>query len=186
MNDSRQKLSTMTVSLHWIISATVIFMLVLGFYMATTRTYSLWDLHKSTGIAIFAVVVIRLLWRIRNGWPQPVSVYSRVEQSLAKIVHWVMIVATVIMPLSGMVSAFVGGHDLTLYGWELLADNPDPSGKLRVLPRNEALHEFLGEVHTTVAWILAAAVLLHIAGALKHHLVDKDGTLRRMLGARVG
>lgn len=184
-NDSKQKFSTVTVTLHWIIAVTVIFMLVLGFYMATTRTYSLWDLHKSTGIAIFGVVLLRVIWRIKNGWPTPVSAYTRFEQRLARLVHWVLILATVTMPLSGMVSAYVGGHDLTVYGWQLLADNLDPTGKERVLPRNAAMHEFLGSVHTTVAWILATAVLLHIAGALKHHLVDKDGTLRRMLGARV-
>jgi cytochrome b561 len=54
-----------------------------------------------------------------------------------------------------------------------------------VIPRNEALHDFLQKVHIVFAWILAGAFALHGCGALKHHLIDRDGTLRRMLGARV-
>ncbi len=192
MNDSKQKLSTTTVSLHWIVGLTIIGMLILGFYMATTRTYSLWPVHKSTGTVLFVFILARVVWRIKNGWPQPVSVYSRVEQNLAKLVHWTLIIAMVVMPLSGLVSSYAGGYDMTVFGWQILPDNPNnavvPAGAIhkdKVIPRNEALHDFLGEVHSAGGWILAAAVLLHIAGALKHHLVDKDGTLRRMLGARV-
>lgn len=193
MHDSRQQLSRATVGLHWTVAITVIGMLVLGFYMATTRTYSLWPVHKSTGTVLFIVVLIRVIWRASNGWPQPVSTYSRVEQRLAKLVHWALIIATVVMPLSGLVSSYAGGYDMTVFGWQILPDNPnhaivaaDAIHKLKVNPRSEALHDFLQVVHIVVSRILAAAVLLHVAGALKHHLVDKDGTLRRILGARVG
>jgi cytochrome b561 len=192
MNDSRQQLSRTTLGLHWIVALAVIGMLALGFYMATTRTYSLWPVHKSTGTVLFIVVLVRVVWRIRNGWPQPVSVYSRVEQGLAKVVHWTLLIATVVMPLSGLVSSYAGGYDMTVFGWQILPDNPnnalvgaDAIHKDKVNPRNQDLHDFLGQVHQVVAWILAAAVALHITGAFKHHLADRDGTLRRMLGARV-
>jgi cytochrome b561 len=79
-----------------------------------------------------------------------------------------------------------------VFGWTLIHDVPNhaivPAGaihKLRVIPRNEWLHDFLQHVHIVVAWILAGAIALHVGGALKHHLIDKDGTLRRMLGARL-
>lgn len=192
MYDSKQKLSNTTVALHWIIGLTIIGMWALGYYMATTRTYSLWPVHKSTGTVIFLLILVRVFWRIKNGWPQPVSVYSRVEQNLAKMVHWTLIVAMVVMPLSGLVSSYAGGYDMTVFGWQILPDNPnhaivpaDAIHKLKVSPRSEALHDFLGQVHVIFAWILAGAVMLHVTGALKHHLVDKDGTLRRMFGARV-
>jgi cytochrome b561 len=192
MYDSKQKLSTATVSLHWIVAVTIFGMWPLGYYMATTRTYSLWPLHQSTGTVLFVVILIRLLWRFKNGWPQPVSVYSRAERKLARIVHWTLVLALVVMPLSGLVSTWAGGYDTTVFGWQLHPDNPnhavlpaDAIHKLKVIPRNEALHDFLQKVHIVVAWILAGAILLHMTGALKHHLVDKDGTLRRMLGATV-
>ena len=192
MRDSRQKLSALTVGLHWIVAITILGLWPLGFYMARTRTYSLWPLHQSTGTVLLAVILVRLVWRFHNGWPQPVSVYSRVEQVLAKTVHWTLVVALVVMPLTGLVSGYAGGYDITVFGWQILPDNPnhaivaaDAIHKLKVTPRNGTLHDDLQVVHRVVAWILATAVLLHIAGALKHHLVDKDGTLRRMLGASV-
>jgi cytochrome b561 len=192
MRDSKQKLSAATVALHWTVAATIFGLWPLGYYMATTRKYSLWPLHQSTGDVLLVVILIRLAWRFKNGWPQPVSVYSLVERSLARIVHWTLVVALVVMPLSGLVSTYAGGYDVTVFGWQILPDNPnhaivaaDAIHKLKVTPRNGTLHDDLQVVHRVVAWILATAVLLHIAGALKHHLVDKDGTLRRMLGASV-
>jgi cytochrome b561 len=193
MRDSRQQLSTATVGLHWLVAIAIFGLWPLGFYMARTRTYSLWPLHQSSGTVLLIVILIRLAWRFQNGWPQPVSVYSRVEQVLARTVHWTLVVALVVLPLTGLISGYAGGYDITVFGWQILADNPnnaivaaDAIHKLKVNPRSEALHDFLQLVHIVMSRILAAAVLLHIAGALKHHLVDKDGTLRRMLGARMG
>ena len=192
MSEQRQRLSRATVGLHWVVAVTVVGMLVLGFYMATTRTYSLWPLHKSTGTVLLGVVLVRLAWRIRNGWPQPVGTYSRAERWLAKCVHVTLLAATLVLPLSGLVSSHAGGYDTTVFGWQILPDNPnhavvgaDAIHKDKVNPRNAALHDVLGEVHQTVAWVLTVAVALHLAGALKHHLVDRDGTLRRMLGATI-
>jgi cytochrome b561 len=176
MRDSKQKFSTATVGLHWLVAIVIFGLWPLGFYMARTRTYSLWPLHQSTGTVLLVVILIRLAWRFQNGWPQPVSVYSRMEQVLARTVHWTLVVSLLVMPLTGLISGYAGGYDIVA---------ADAIHKLKVNPRSEALHDFLQVVHIYVSRILAAAVLLHVAGALKHHLVDKDGTLRRMLGARV-
>jgi len=192
MYDSKQKLAAATVALHWIVAVTLFAQWPLGYYMASTRDYSLWALHQSTGDVLFIVILIRLVWRFNNGWPVPVSTYSRVEQILAKVVHWTLVVALVVMPLSGLLSTYAGGYDITVFGWQIIPDVPNhaivPANaihKLKVTPRSEALHDFLQHVHVVMAWILAGAVVLHITGALKHHLIDKDGTLRRMLGATV-
>jgi cytochrome b561 len=192
MYDTKQKLSTATISLHWVIALTIFAQWPLGLYMATTRKYSLWPVHQSIGYVLFLVILLRVLWRLKNGWPQPVSVYSRAEQILARTVHWTLVVSLIVMPLSGIVSTYAGGYDITVFGWQIIPDVPNhavvPPGaihKLKVIPRNEPLHDFLQRVHIIFAWILAGAFALHVAGALKHHLVDRDGTLRRMLGARV-
>lgn len=192
MYDSKQKLSATTVSLHWIVALTIFGQWPLGYVMADTRNYALWPIHQSIGYVLFLVILARVIWRFKNGWPTPVGVYSRAEQILAKIVHWTLVVALLVMPLSGIVSTYAGGYDITVFGWQIIPDIPNhaivPAGaihKLKVIPRNEGMHDFLQRVHIVFAWILAGAVALHIAGALKHHLVDRDGTLRRMLGARV-
>jgi cytochrome b561 len=190
--DSKQKLSPATVGLHWIIALTLFAQWPLGLYMATTRKYSLWPVHQSIGYVLFLVILARVIWRLKNGWPTPVSEYSRIEQVLAKTVHWTLIVSLLVMPLSGILSTYAGGYDITVFGWQIIPDVPNhaivPAGaihKLKVIPRNEAMHDFLQKVHIVFAWILAGAFALHVAGALKHHLVDRDGTLRRMLGATV-
>jgi len=192
MRDTKQKLSTATIALHWVVAVTIFGLWPLGYYMARTRTYSLWPWHQSTGDVLFLIIVARLLWRYRNGWPEPIRTYPRPERVLARLVHWTLVVALVTMPLTGIVSTYAGGYDITVFGWQIIPDVPNHAHvaanaihKLRVTPRNEALHDFLQRVHVVFAWVLAGAVALHVAGALKHHLIDKDGTLRRMLGARV-
>lgn len=192
MNDSRHKLSRTTVALHWIVGIAIIGTWAVGYYMSSTRTRSLWPWHKSVGIVLLAFIVVRVALRIRNGWLQPVGAYSRIEQRLAKVVHWALVVAMLVMPLSGMVSSYAGGFDISVFGWTVIPENrpstavdPGSTRRPKVIPRSPALHDFLGELHTVVAWFLAAGVLLHVVGALKHHFVDKDGTMRRMLGARV-
>jgi cytochrome b561 len=192
MYDSKQKLSTLTVSLHWIIALTIFGQWPLGYVMANTRNYSLWPIHQSIGYVLFLVILARVIWRFRNGWPIPVGVYSRAEQILAKTVHWTLVIALIVMPLSGIVSTYAGGYDITVFGWTFIPDVPNhavvPPGaihKLKVIPRNESMHDFLQKVHIVFAWILAGAFVLHVTGAVKHHLIDHDGTLRRMLGASV-
>jgi cytochrome b561 len=192
IHDSKQKLSATTVGLHWIVALTVAGLWPLGYYMAHTRTYSLWPLHQSTGTVLLAVVLVRVAWRYANGWPQPVGEYSPTEQVLAKIVHWTLLLSLIIMPVTGLVSGYAGGYDITVFGWQIIPDNPnhaivpaDAIHKLRVNPRSEIWHDDLQVVHRVVARILLAAVALHVVGALKHHLIDRDGTLRRMLGASV-
>lgn len=179
-------------ALHWIVGIAVIGTWLIGYYMASTRTRSLWPWHKSVGMVLLALILVRVAWRLRNGWLQPVSVYSQIEQRLAKLVHWTLLTAIVVMPLSGIVSSYAGGFEISVFGWQIIPENVNhavinlsPTGRVRVTPRSEALHDFFGAMHTVVAWVLTAAVLLHVTGALKHHLVDKDGTLRRMLGANV-
>ena len=191
--DTREQFAKTTIALHWIVGLTVIFMVVLGFYMATVRAYPLWPLHKSLGSVVLVFVLLRSLWRLRSGWPQPVSVYSKFEQRLSRVVHWTLLVATVVMPITGIISGIAGGYAWVIFGWRLTPDNVNPATanlaggihKDHVLPRNAELHDGLGVVHQTFAYILAACIVLHIAGALKHHLIDKDGTLRRICGARI-
>lgn len=193
MYDTRQQLSATTRWLHWSIALSILGQWPLGYVMAKSRNYSLWPIHQSIGYVLLLVVLARVAWRITNGWPVPVSRYSRTEQLLAKLVHWTLLIALLVMVLSGIVSTYAGGYDITVFGFTLIPDVPNhavlPPGaihKLRVIPRSQPLHDELQRLHILFAWILAGALSLHVAGALKHHFLDRDGTLRRMLGARVG
>lgn len=183
--DTADKFSPITIALHWIVGLSIIGLLAVGVYMAETETRSLYPLHKSFGFLIFFIVVLRVVWRVRNGWPVPVSQYSSIEQILAKVVHWVLILGTLCMPISGFLMSTMGGHGLEVFGLEVVARNLDPENPAKSIPINKALAGFSHSTHHWLGEAMIVAVILHVAGALKHHLIDRDGTLRRMLGARV-
>lgn len=175
-------LSPTTRSLHWLVAAFVILLLCVGFFMTTFDVRTPMPLHKSFGMLALLVIVPRVLWRIKEGWPQPAGIYASWERALAKLTHWLLLLGTLAMPLSGMAMSGAGGRGLILFGFELLAPNPDPANPGKVIPLNETVAGMGSTVHGIVAWVLLVSVLLHIAGALKHHIVDKDRTLLRMLG----
>jgi cytochrome b561 len=184
--DTPVAFSPITLVLHWLVGVSIIGLLGVGVYMEETETFSLYPLHKSFGFIIFFVVMLRVAWRIRNGWPVPLSALTsqsqRMQQALAKVVHYVLIIATVLMPLSGFLMSSLGGSGVDVFGLEVVARNIDPSNPGKSMPHNRELASFFHSAHGWIGKLLIAAVVLHIAGALKHHLIDKDGTLKRMLG----
>lgn len=181
--DTRQKLSATTVALHWIVGLGMIILMIVGFYMHETKSFNLYPLHKSFGAIVFIFVLIRVFWRIKQGWLEHVGQYAPWEVNLSKIVLWVLIIGTVLFPLSGMIMSFFGGHGVALFGLELIAPNIGAEGK--PVPLNGALAGMGSNVHGILLPVMVIAILLHIAGAYKHHFVDKDGTMKRILGKQV-
>jgi cytochrome b561 len=161
---------------HWIVAALVVFMLCLGLYMTgvklSPRMFGLFALHKSIGITVLALIVLRLLWTLASRRPDPLPSHRRWEKLLANLIHGFLYAAVIFMPLSGWVMSSAKNFHVSVFGLFTLPDivAPDPALAKR------AVH-----FHDTLAWCLIAAVGLHIAGALKHHVVDRDSTLRRML-----
>ena len=185
MADSREKLSGTSVFLHWTVAVMMIALLAIGVYMAETETYALYDWHKSFGVIIGIFVLWRITWRLKNGWPPHVSNYTPLETFMASLVHYLLIIGTLVMPVSGFLMSSMGGHGVAVFGWEIFPHNPDPADPSKVTPINGALAGFCHSAHWIAGYCIIAAVILHVAGALKHHFADKDGTLRRMLGKRV-
>lgn len=180
--DTQQKLSPFTVALHWVIALTIIAMLGIGFYMSWYEVYPLYDWHKSFGVLIFVVILLRVWWRIKNGWPVPVRDYPKFEHLLAKATHWVLIVGTVLMPISGMLYSGLGGWGIKVFGWVMVPGNKNAEGQTE--PIHAGLSSLGQFTHEWLGYLLVVAIALHIAGALKHHLIDKDRTLVRMLGRK--
>lgn len=183
--DTPAKLSHLSIALHWIVGFAMIGLLGVGVFMAETQAYGLYPIHKSLGFLIFFVALARVIWRVKNGWPAAAGQYTSMEKMLSKLVHWVLILATVLMPLSGFLMSALGGTGVDLFGMEIVARNTLPDNPQRPVAHNEALAGFFGGVHSTVGWVLILAVVLHVAGAIKHKVIDKDGTLPRMLGAKI-
>lgn len=183
--DTHNKFSATTIILHWVVGITMILLLAVGVYMVETTTRSLFPWHKSFGVLIFLIIIARVVWRIKNGWPRAVGEYSHIEHLMAKIVHWALIIGTVLMPLSGFLNSSLGGYGVKLFGLELVARNPDPDSPMKVIAYSEGLYSFFNGMHYWVGYILIGFIGLHIIGAFKHHLIDRDGTLRRMFGGKI-
>ena len=185
MPDSKQHLSRLSIALHWLIGLTIITMMSVGIFMESYEVMFLYPLHKSFGVIIFLFIVIRIVMRLANGWPPPVTEYPAWEQKLAKLVHWVLLIATLLFPISGMMMSGAGGHGIAVFGFELVAKNVDPNDIEKVLPLNGQLAELGHEVHEWLGTIMIFVISLHVLAALKHHYLDKDGTLRRMMGKEI-
>jgi cytochrome b561 len=164
--------------LHWLIAALVLTMFGLGWYMADLplgqQKLDLYQLHKSLGLTIFALVVLRLGWRLGHAPPPLPAALPAWERTVAKGAHVLFYVILLVQPLIGLVQSNAANFPVVV--WGVL---PLPA----LIGTNEALGETLVEVHELVARALLVLILLHVAAALRHHFILKDDVLRRMLPA---
>lgn len=183
--DTPAKLSPKTIFLHWAVGLTMIALIASGIYMSENEVFALYPIHKSIGVLILFLVVWRIAWRIKNNWPKPAGDYTQMEKALSKIVHYLLIIGTLVLPISGFLMSAMGGYGVSIFGLELIAANPDPNNPQEMLPLNGGIAHFAHNMHGIAGNIIIFAVVLHIVGAYKHHIMDKDGTLKRMLGKTI-
>ncbi|MEC8575106.1 MAG: cytochrome b/b6 domain-containing protein, partial [Pseudomonadota bacterium] len=138
-----------------------------------SRAVLLFSLHKTLGLALFATALLRILWALRQPKPAPLHPDRKAEVLAAEVVHWLLYGSLVLAPLSGWI------HHAATTGY---APIWWPFGQdLLFVPKSQAVADVFGGLHWLFVWTLAAALGLHIAGALKHQVIDKDATLARML-----
>lgn len=161
---------------HWLIAALIAAQAGLGWYMTTLKLsptkFELFALHKSLGITVLALALLRLLWRLANPTPSLPGQMSRTERWLAHASHGTLYLLLFAMPVSGYIINSAANFPLEYFGLF-----PIPN----LTAENEPLKNAATEVHETLIWILVGVLALHVAGALKHHFVDRDDVLRRML-----
>lgn len=176
---SKYELSKSSRYLHWMMATLILALMAIGFYMVNTEAWSLYDWHKSFGLIALLLIVLRIIYRLRRGWPEPVRPYPRHERLASHNVHWLLLVGILALPLTGMRYSGASGHGFGVFGWTLMAENHGDAG---VVPHHEALARLGKQVHSILGYGLAFVIGLHLLGALKHHFWDRDDTLRRMLG----
>ncbi len=179
MRDTKQRLSRTTILLHWLVGLGMIALIGVGIFMAQNEAYDIYPIHKSIGIILFIFILWRVIWRIINGFPESVGNYSAIEKILSKLVHWILLIGSLMYPISGMMMSAMGGYGAAIFGLQLIAPNIVDG---RPAPINETLAGVGAQVHQLITPIMIIAILLHIIGAYKHHLIDKDNTMNRMLG----
>ncbi len=172
--------------LHWLVAAMItvnVLMIWAVDSLPDSMERPIIDTHKSIGITVLGLAILRLLWRLTHPAPPFPASYRRWERLAAHAAHIVLYVLIFCLPLSGWIhdSAWKGAaaHPLTLYGiipWFRIGAiaHQDPDTK-------EAIHSLFSQIHTSLAYVLYAMVVLHIAGALKHQFIDRQPELQRML-----
>lgn len=172
--------------LHWLVAALIALLLALGFWMTrlplgdeaeVQRVVFFYSLHKTIGIATFVFVLLRLVWAAISVRPRPLNADRPLEAFAAASVHWLLYAAILLMPLSGWLHH--AAHSATAPIWW-------PPGlslgqELPLIPKSDSLSHLFGMVHQSLAWLILGILALHVGGALKHALIDRDGTLARML-----
>ena len=162
-------------TLHWVMFVLIATSFGVGFWMAGLpigpQRFRAVPWHKAVGIAIFALVVVRLLWRWRHPAPPLPASMPAWERLAAHASHWLLYLFMFAVPLSGFLMSSALGFSTVVFGVRL----PD------LLERNRELGETLKTVHFFLNKTLLALIALHIAAALKHYFIDRDDVLQRML-----
>lgn len=162
--------------LHWLMAALLIGLLALGFYMSdlplSPEKLQLYSWHKWAGVTAFILLAIRLLWRATHRPPALPASMSAAAQRMAHLGHLALYGLMIAIPLSGWLMSSAKGFQTVWFGVLPLPD---------LLSKDLLVAEVLKEVHETLNWVLLSLVLGHAAAAIKHHVVERDGVLARML-----
>ncbi len=173
--NSQDSYGLVTITLHWLVTIAVVGLFALGLWMVELDYYDSWynrgpELHKNIGILLFMVMLARLGWRYGN--PHPRLIGSRFEQKAAGIVHRLLYALMYLLMISGYLISTADGRAIEIFG---LIDVP------ATLTSIENQEDIAGLIHEWVAYALIGLAALHGAAALKHHFIDRDEILKRML-----
>lgn len=168
------------IALHWLIALGVLAQITLGWWMIEipkqpvgVRVY--WfNLHKSIGLTLGALIALRIAWRLSHPPPPLPDSVPRWQARAARVSHSLLYVCMIVMPLAGYLGSTFSGYPikyfgLTLPGWGWKDDD---------------LKELFSAVHYSAAWLFMSLIALHVAAALKHLVIDRDGVFARIWPGR--
>jgi len=176
--NSPHRFGLVSILLHWTVALTVFGLFGLGLWMRGLDYYSPWyraapDLHKGIGILLFLVMLLRLAWRLCSPPPAPLASHGPLVRRASKIGHGLLYLGLFALMSAGYLISTADGQPIEVFGGFQVP------ALLSGLP-NQA--DVAGEVHEWLAWALVGLAILHALAALKHHFIDRDATLVRMLG----
>jgi len=131
--------------------------------------------HKSIGLTLLVLVVVRIVWRLANETPAPPADVSATEHRLASTGHYVLYLLMLLMPVSGYVVNSTANFPFRFFGGTRVPNLISP---------DKALQDAAEAVHLAAFWLFALVILIHVLAALRHHFVRKNNVLRRMLSGR--
>lgn len=180
LRQAPQTWSLLSRTLHWLTALMVFGLYALGWYMLELDYYDPWYRtgpfwHKSVGLLLAAIIVLRLVNRLLAAHPEPLAGHSVIERYGAALAHLGLYLLLFVAVMSGFLISTADGSSVSFFDWFEVPALPELV---------EDQEEVAGDIHVYATDALIVLALVHAAGALKHHFVDKDATLVRMLKSK--
>ncbi len=176
MSDASPRYAPAAIALHWIVAGLILFNLAYGLYTVSLplspQKLQLFSYHKWIGVTIFLLAAARLLWRLGHRPPPPPPGMTPWEARAASATHVLLYALFFAAPLTGWFFSSAAGFQTVYLG---VLPIPD------LLAKNKGVAESFRLIHHWINYTMAAVIALHIAAALKHHFIDRDDVLTRML-----
>lgn len=176
--NSPSRYGVVSIVMHWLVALVVFGLFALGYWMVGLDYYSSWytdapTIHKSIGILLFMAMLLRVCWRWISPPPGHLPSHGRMTQLATKGGHAFLYLGLFVLMISGYLISTADGRGISVF------DLFEVPATLTSIPNQE---DVAGLVHEYLAWALVIFAGLHGLAALKHHFIDRDSTLKRMLG----
>ncbi len=164
--------------LHWLTVLVLCVQYALGWLMPHIRgnnpPQALNEIHMSFGFLVLAIILVRLIFRLKDGVPADEPSLPRWQRTLSHLIHGLLYILLLAFILTGWIFSSVHGWPLSFFGYFPLPP---------IAPVGWALGREIGELHHQMVWPVLAVIVIHILAALWHHFIQRDGVLMRMLPA---
>jgi cytochrome b561 len=176
--NTRNSWGVVSITIHWLMAVTVISLFMLGLWMTSLTYYSNWYkmapfIHKSVGLLLFFVIVAKLIWRAKETTPDHLPSHTKNERIMAHFMRIALHTLIFGIVASGYLISTADGRPVSVFGWF------EVPATITTIPKQEDL---AGLIHLYLASAVIGMAALHALAAVKHHIIDKDNTLNRMLG----
>jgi len=167
-----------SIIIHWVMALTIFGLFGLGLYMVELSYYDAWykgslDLHKSIGMVLVALLITRVCWTVFNIKPKSAAINaSKFETKSAHYAHIALYLLMTVLMLSGYLISTADGRDISVFGFISI-----PAASIAM----ENQEDIAGSIHNILAWSLVLLASVHGLAAIKHHFINKNDTLKRML-----
>ncbi len=177
LRNSSTQFGLITKFLHWLIAIHMIGLIIVGWWMIDLGYYSTWYywaplLHKAFGIIVFLLGVALLIWRSITPHPKALEGHASHEKIASKIAHWILLASVITIPISGYIFTTSKGDGVDIF---LVMTLP------ALFTVSDTVRDIAIDFHIYASYGLLAVIAAHAGGALKHHYVDRDETLKRMI-----